>query len=76
MNTTMEPRIQYARTSDAVSIAYCVAGEGPELLFVSPPPLCRHVAYKALRPRLSRVSSLTSLTETLQRRLSVYADFN
>ena len=28
----MEPRIQYAKTSDGVSIAYCVMGEGPPLL--------------------------------------------
>jgi len=36
----MEPRIQYARTSDGVSIAYCVEGRGSELLWVSPPPFC------------------------------------
>jgi class 3 adenylate cyclase/DNA-binding CsgD family transcriptional regulator len=36
----MEPRIQYAKTSDGVSVAFCVAGQGPELLFVSPPPFC------------------------------------
>src|SRR5437867_3332649 len=34
------PRIQYARTSDGVSIAYCVEGQGSDLLFVSPPPFC------------------------------------
>ncbi|HEU4759580.1 MAG TPA: adenylate/guanylate cyclase domain-containing protein [Dehalococcoidia bacterium] len=32
----MEPRIQYAKTSDGVSIAYAVAGEGPPILMVSP----------------------------------------
>jgi len=36
----MEPRIQYAQTSDGVSIAFCVMGEGTPLLFVSPPPFC------------------------------------
>src|SRR5574341_297320 len=36
----MEPRIQYAKTSDGVNIAYASAGEGPELLIVSPPPFC------------------------------------
>ena len=36
----MEPRIQYAKTADGVSIAFCVAGEGPPLLFVSHPPFC------------------------------------
>ncbi|TMF12880.1 MAG: alpha/beta hydrolase [Chloroflexi bacterium] len=36
----MGPRIQYARTNDGVSIAYCVEGQGSDLLFVSPPPFC------------------------------------
>src|SRR3990172_139030 len=36
----MEPRIQYAQTSDGVSIAFCVMGEGTSVLFVSPPPFC------------------------------------
>ncbi len=31
----MEPRIQYAKTTDGVSIAYCVMGEGPTLVFRS-----------------------------------------
>ncbi len=34
----MEPRIQYAKTSDGVNIAYCVAGEGRQLLWLWPPP--------------------------------------
>ena len=34
----MEPRIQYAKTKDGVSIAYCVMGDGPPLVFVPPPP--------------------------------------
>lgn len=33
----MEPRIQYARTSDGVSIAYCQAGEGTPFLSVAAP---------------------------------------
>ncbi len=32
----MEPRIQYAKTSDGVSIAYAEAGEGTPVLVVSP----------------------------------------
>ena len=36
----MEPQIRYAKTSDGVSIAYCVEGQGPDLIFVSPPPFC------------------------------------
>jgi len=35
----MEPRIQYAKTSDGVSIAFCVMGEGTPLVMVPPPPL-------------------------------------
>jgi len=30
----MEPRIQYARTSDGVSIAYAVMGNGPPFVMV------------------------------------------
>jgi len=29
----MQPRVRYARTSDGVSIAFTVAGEGPPLVF-------------------------------------------
>jgi len=36
----MEPRIQYAKTSDGVSIAFCAMGEGTPPLFASPPPFC------------------------------------
>jgi class 3 adenylate cyclase/pimeloyl-ACP methyl ester carboxylesterase len=35
----MEPRIQYAKTSDGVSIAYATAGEGKCLIVVPSPPL-------------------------------------
>ncbi len=35
----MEPRIQYAKTSDGVDIAFATAGDGPPLLVVSTPPL-------------------------------------
>jgi len=35
----MEPRIQYARTSDGVSIAYATAGEGKCLIVVPSPPV-------------------------------------
>ena len=33
----MEPRIQYAKTSDGVNIAYATEGEGPPLVFLSIP---------------------------------------
>jgi class 3 adenylate cyclase len=35
----MEPKIQYARTSDGVSIAYWTAGEGRPLISLTPPAL-------------------------------------
>jgi class 3 adenylate cyclase len=35
----MEPRIQYAKTSDGVNIAYWAIGEGPPVLWLSSPPL-------------------------------------
>ena len=38
----MEPRIQYAKTSDGVNIAYATAGDGPPLLVV-PLPAFSHV---------------------------------
>ena len=34
----MEPRIQYAKTSDGVSIAYWVLGKGMPLVYASSPP--------------------------------------
>jgi class 3 adenylate cyclase len=37
----MEPRIQYAKTSDGVSIAFWTMGEGPPLVYI--PPLPQHV---------------------------------
>src|SRR5437870_2468906 len=37
----MEPHVQYAITSDGVSIAFCVSGQGPPLVFL--PPLPGHV---------------------------------
>ena len=35
----MEPRIQYTRTSDGVSIAYATAGQGRAVIDVPSPPL-------------------------------------
>ena len=38
----MEPRIQYAKTKDGVSIAYYAIGEGPATLYMPPLPF-RHI---------------------------------
>jgi len=38
---TMEPRIQYARTSDGVSIAYWTLEKGEPLVFMLPLSLVR-----------------------------------
>ena len=35
----MEQRIQYAKTTDGVSIAYWTLGEGTPLVVVPPPPV-------------------------------------
>jgi pimeloyl-ACP methyl ester carboxylesterase len=42
----MEPRIQYAKTSDGVNIAYAEFGEGPPLIVVGSPGLCHALSYK------------------------------
>src|SRR3990170_5763436 len=34
----MEPQVQYAKTSDGVSIAFAAAGEGPSLVYLVGPP--------------------------------------
>jgi len=56
----MEPRIQYAKTSDGVSIAFFVIGDGPPLI-VGPPTPWTHLAmewkdagYRAWDERLAR----------------------
>ena len=40
----MEPRIQYARTSDGVTIAYTVHGGGPPMIWLPPVPFSNVVA--------------------------------
>jgi class 3 adenylate cyclase/pimeloyl-ACP methyl ester carboxylesterase len=39
----MEPRIQYATTSDGVSIAYSVFGEGPPIVYIAASPFGVHL---------------------------------
>jgi class 3 adenylate cyclase len=47
----MEPRIQYAKTSDGVNIAYAVFGEGPAIVF--PSSIWGNVhSYKRTQPQL------------------------
>jgi class 3 adenylate cyclase len=47
----MEPRIQYAKTADGVSIAFATTGEGPPLVFVTQ-PLVSHVQLEWRQPVL------------------------
>jgi len=54
MSATMEPRIQYVKTSDGVNIAYCTAGSGPALVWVQP-PFPSHVQLEWEQPILRRV---------------------
>jgi class 3 adenylate cyclase len=48
----MEPRIQYAKTSDGVSIAYAAAGKGRTVIFAPTPPLSHVQRQPAVYPRL------------------------
>jgi pimeloyl-ACP methyl ester carboxylesterase len=63
----MEPRIQYAKTSDRLNIAYFVLGEGTPLLLMPTPPIS-HVGKATSVPSLW--SFLTGLAEAC--RLVVY----
>jgi class 3 adenylate cyclase len=47
----MEPRIQYVKTSDGVSIAYWTMGDGPALLLMPPAPV-GHIAGELALPEL------------------------
>ena len=55
----MEPRIQYAKTSDGVSIAYTVMGEGPPLVML--PPIYFQCSY------ISKVPGLREFLDSLGR---------
>ncbi len=47
----MEPRIQYAKTSDGVDIAFATAGDGPPLLLMLSPPFTHvQAAWATLAP--------------------------
>ena len=64
---SMEPRIQYAKTSDGVSIAFTTMGEGEPLVLMPTPPIS-HVGKAATVPSLWQF--LTALGEVS--RLVVY----
>ena len=50
----MEPRIQYAKTSDGVSIAYWTMGEGPPLVYMLGP----HMSHCQLEWQLPEFKAL------------------
>ncbi len=50
----MEPRIQYAKTSDGVSIAFWTMGEGEPPLIMSPPLGWGHISLELRNPELAR----------------------
>ncbi len=50
----MEPRIQYAKTKDGVSIAYWTMGDGEPPLIMSPPVGWSHVSLELRVPELAR----------------------
>jgi class 3 adenylate cyclase/pimeloyl-ACP methyl ester carboxylesterase len=47
----MEPRIQYCKTSDGVSIAYAVFGEGPPIVYIGSFPFGVHLYSQLARAR-------------------------
>jgi len=53
----MEPRIQYAKTSDGVSVAYAVLGAGPPVVQISHIPGGVHV-YSNFPPARAQVDAL------------------
>ena len=63
----MEPRIQYAKTSDGVSIAYWTLGEGNPLVYLHWLPLFTHVALEYRNPDFRRFYDLLATTTKLIR---------
>src|SRR4030095_16156477 len=58
IGASMNPQIQYARTSDGVSIAYYAIGQGPPLLYIAPGShLEREWEYPEQRAWLERLAS-------------------
>ncbi len=62
----LEPRIQYAKTSDGVSIAYWTMGEGPPLVALAPSPRIGSEIVFRLAP-LRRWINLLSANRTVVR---------
>ena len=48
----MEPQIQYAKTSDRVSIAYCVQGDGPPMIYMPFVPVFSHIQMEWQMPEV------------------------
>jgi class 3 adenylate cyclase/pimeloyl-ACP methyl ester carboxylesterase len=63
----MEPRIQYAKTSDGVSIAYWTLGEGNPLVYLHWLPVFTHVAMEYRNPDFRRFYELLARTTKLVR---------
>jgi pimeloyl-ACP methyl ester carboxylesterase len=64
----MEPRIQYAKTADGVSIAFCTTGEGTPLIL---PPI---PANPAIQPYAEVPAVLSWLERTAEGRCLVWYD--
>jgi pimeloyl-ACP methyl ester carboxylesterase len=62
----MEPRIQYAKTSDGVSIAYWTMGEGPPLVYM-PNVIWSHAQLEWQFPEIRRWYELLAKARTLVR---------
>jgi pimeloyl-ACP methyl ester carboxylesterase len=57
----MEPRIQYAKTSDGVNIAYAVFGDGPPILYLGPGTGDIHMYSSRATPLTQAVDALVGL---------------
>jgi class 3 adenylate cyclase/pimeloyl-ACP methyl ester carboxylesterase len=63
----MEPRIQYAKTRDGVSIAYWVIGQGPPFVWLPEPPLNSHIQLEWRVPMWRRFYELFAAKRSLVR---------
>jgi class 3 adenylate cyclase len=62
----MEPRIQYAKTRDGVSIAFWTLGNGPPIVWVPDPPFS-HIELEWKDPQIRKVYELVAANRSLVR---------
>ena len=62
----MEPPVQYTRTSDGISIAFCVFGSGPPLVILSPLPFSHVQAEWRSPPQRRWYEALSSRSSVIR----------